>query len=257
MSTATVVLPAYNAGETIGQSVRSALAQVPSVPVIVVDDGSDDDTADIAEREGATVIRAEHRGLADAVNAMWRAATTPWCYFSAADDWMGPDAVAALLGALAGVPGHGENSTPALVYSDLMLHDRFGEPRGQTWTYRQESRETILRSLRATGQAPIPSSGGCLWSREWLERVGGFAEPICADTDMLSRAVLHDDFAALYVPGARYHYRWSPAKVQSAQKAEVTVRIMERHFAQKEDYLRKWFAWGCCEAAGAFWEASR
>lgn len=49
-----VVVPAYNESETVGQVVADALEHVDHV--VVVDDGSNDDTADVAEEHGATVI---------------------------------------------------------------------------------------------------------------------------------------------------------------------------------------------------------
>jgi glycosyltransferase involved in cell wall biosynthesis len=58
-----VVIPAYNEAERIGDTV-SAVVSMPEVDeVIVVDDGSADDTARRADAAGATVIRtAENRG---------------------------------------------------------------------------------------------------------------------------------------------------------------------------------------------------
>jgi glycosyltransferase involved in cell wall biosynthesis len=58
-----VVIPAYNEADRIGETV-AAIASLPRVnEVIVVDDGSTDDTAPRADAAGATVIRtAENRG---------------------------------------------------------------------------------------------------------------------------------------------------------------------------------------------------
>jgi len=58
---ACVVIPAYNAQETVGPVVKGALAFLPTV--IVADDGSTDATARVAEDAGALVIRVpENRG---------------------------------------------------------------------------------------------------------------------------------------------------------------------------------------------------
>lgn len=55
-----VIVPAYNAGATIGPCVQSLLNQRPRPDeVIVVDDCSSDDTARVAARLGATVILLE------------------------------------------------------------------------------------------------------------------------------------------------------------------------------------------------------
>ncbi len=71
----TIIIPAYDAAAFIGQAIESVLAQdYRPIEVIVVDDGSNDATADIAERFGAPVIchrqanggppAARNRGLA-------------------------------------------------------------------------------------------------------------------------------------------------------------------------------------------------
>ncbi|MEJ5201137.1 MAG: glycosyltransferase family 2 protein [Anaerolineales bacterium] len=63
-----VLIPAYNEERFIGSLVLK-LQSLP-VTVVVVDDGSKDDTAEIAERAGAIVVRQpENRGKAEALNA--------------------------------------------------------------------------------------------------------------------------------------------------------------------------------------------
>jgi glycosyltransferase involved in cell wall biosynthesis len=52
-----VVIPAFNEGQTIGPVIRAVQAQCPQAEVIVVDDASSDDTADQAAAAGARVIR--------------------------------------------------------------------------------------------------------------------------------------------------------------------------------------------------------
>lgn len=51
-----VLIPAFNEASTVADVVRVAAAAGLG-PVVVVDDGSDDDTADVAARSGATILR--------------------------------------------------------------------------------------------------------------------------------------------------------------------------------------------------------
>ncbi|MEP6757307.1 MAG: glycosyltransferase, partial [Chthonomonadales bacterium] len=52
-----VVIPAFNEAERIGETLRAIQSGGFAGEIIVVDDGSSDATADIAERLGATVLR--------------------------------------------------------------------------------------------------------------------------------------------------------------------------------------------------------
>jgi glycosyltransferase involved in cell wall biosynthesis len=86
-----VVIPAFNEARFIGEALESVSRQTrPVAEVIVVDDGSSDATASIAEAGGATVHRQANRGLSAARNAGVRAATQPWVAFLDADDLWEP-----------------------------------------------------------------------------------------------------------------------------------------------------------------------
>jgi poly-beta-1,6-N-acetyl-D-glucosamine synthase len=54
----TVLVPAYNEAETVGDTIKSLQAQtVPAVEIIVIDDGSTDNTSEVALSYGVTVVR--------------------------------------------------------------------------------------------------------------------------------------------------------------------------------------------------------
>jgi len=89
-----VVIAAFNAAATLGESLVSIRGQnYPDYETIVVDDGSADATAAIAEQAGARVVRVDHRGLGGARNAGIDAATGEIIAFLDADaradrDWL-------------------------------------------------------------------------------------------------------------------------------------------------------------------------
>ncbi len=71
-----IVIPAKNEAEAIGKVVGLARERYPDAEIIVVDDGSTDETAEIARTAGAQVIRhPESLGNGAAVKAGARAAT--------------------------------------------------------------------------------------------------------------------------------------------------------------------------------------
>lgn len=89
-----VVIPAYNAAATLARAIESVRAQTwPAHEIIVVDDGSQDATAEIAAGFGETVtlIRQANSGVSVARNAGAAAASGDWLAFLDADDWYAPD----------------------------------------------------------------------------------------------------------------------------------------------------------------------
>lgn len=90
-----VIIPAFNAAGTIGETLDSVVAQTlrPS-EVVVVDDGSTDATAVIAQARGVRVISVPNAGAASARNVGLRATTAPWIAFLDADDIWEPDKLA-------------------------------------------------------------------------------------------------------------------------------------------------------------------
>lgn len=104
-----VVIPAYNAAATLARALASVSAQDFAFhEVIVVDDGSSDETATVAEEAsvaGLSVIRhAGNRGSSAALNTGIAAATGDWIAFLDADDEWLPGKLTAQQRALARLP---------------------------------------------------------------------------------------------------------------------------------------------------------
>lgn len=84
-----VVVPVYNGARYLGETLASALAQThPPAEVIVVDDGSEDDSAAVAHSFSpqVTLIRQAHAGAGAARNQGAARATGEWLAFLDADD---------------------------------------------------------------------------------------------------------------------------------------------------------------------------
>ncbi len=102
-----VVVPSFNAGPWIAASLDSILGQtLPPGEVVVVDDGSTDDTPRILAAYGDRIrmVRAAHGGLAAARNLGLAVATGDWIAFQDADDVARPDRLALLQEYLDGTP---------------------------------------------------------------------------------------------------------------------------------------------------------
>lgn len=93
-----VVLPAKDEAASIGAVLAAVRVQLPDAELIVVDDGSSDDTGRIAATHGARVIRHEtSRGNGAAIKAGARRATGDVLVFMDADGQHDPADIPALL----------------------------------------------------------------------------------------------------------------------------------------------------------------
>jgi glycosyltransferase involved in cell wall biosynthesis len=93
----TVVIPAYNAADTICQALESVLAQTaPAREVIVVDDGSTDGTSRAIGQVGGpvTVISQSNQGPGAATTVGLKRVSTPFVATLDADDLWLPDKIA-------------------------------------------------------------------------------------------------------------------------------------------------------------------
>ncbi|MBB4641621.1 glycosyltransferase family 2 protein [Rhizorhapis suberifaciens] len=101
-----VVIPAYRATDTIGETLASVRHQTHSaLDITVVDDGSPDATPDLALAEASEdpricVMQQKNAGVAAARNAGWKAAAADLIAFVDADDLWGPNKIALQLKAL-------------------------------------------------------------------------------------------------------------------------------------------------------------
>ena len=93
MNVVSVVIPAYNAASTIARCLASVRAQdYVDLEVIVVDDGSEDGTAEIAKKaDGVHVLIQPNAGPASARNRGIAAASGEWIAFLDSDEeWLDP-----------------------------------------------------------------------------------------------------------------------------------------------------------------------
>lgn len=98
-----IIMPCYQNGNTLGQSVRSVQAQTADGwELIAVNDGSRDNTAEVldafaAEDSRIHVIHQENGGVSAARNRGIEAARGKWLFFLDADDLLTPNALESLL----------------------------------------------------------------------------------------------------------------------------------------------------------------
>jgi glycosyltransferase involved in cell wall biosynthesis len=101
-----ILISAYNAQETIEETLQSATTQTwARKEIILVDDGSTDRTAEVARRftsKGVTVLSTENRGLSAGLNHAYKQCQGDYIQFLDADDLLAPDKIERQLVALRG-----------------------------------------------------------------------------------------------------------------------------------------------------------
>ncbi len=117
-----VILPAYNGAEVIRKAIDSALSQDVPLRLIVVDDGSSDDSAAIARSYGPsiTVITQANTGVSGARNTGIAASQAPYIALLDQDDIWQPGKLARQLKLLE------THSDVGLVFTDMRLLETDG-----------------------------------------------------------------------------------------------------------------------------------
>lgn len=89
-----VIIPCYKQAHFLGECIESVLAQsVKADEIIVVNDGSPDNTSEVAKKYGVIFIEKENGGLSSARNAGIKQATSNYIMPLDADDMLRPDAI--------------------------------------------------------------------------------------------------------------------------------------------------------------------
>jgi glycosyltransferase involved in cell wall biosynthesis len=193
-----VIIPCYRQAHFLGEAIESALAQTyPSVEIIVVNDGSPDDTTQVAARyPGVRCIQQHNAGLAAARNTGLAHSRGDLVVFLDADDRLLPDALRLNADLLASHPQAG------------FVAGRSDYISGEGTTIPAEHRPwptgDVYAALLERNRIRMPAM--VMFRRSTLDRVGGFdtAVDACADYDLYLRVsrefpvAFHDATVAEY-----------------------------------------------------------
>lgn len=186
--TVSLLIPCYNATRYLPRLWETVRAQTTAFDeILCYDDASTDDTAAVAGRLGARVLRGgENRGPAHARNALLREAAGEWVHFHDADDRLEPAFLATMT----------ERASPE-VDAVICNADWIGEQDGRRMMAFHYSRADLLAApLAYTLEHPVGGING-LYRRAALLAIDGFDESLRIWED----ADLHVRLAA---SGARF-----------------------------------------------------
>jgi glycosyltransferase involved in cell wall biosynthesis len=229
-----VVIPCHNQAHFLGEAIESVLAQTyPHFEVVVVDDGSTDNTQEVASRyPGVRCIRQENRGLAGARNEGIRRSRGSHLVFLDADDRLLPNALEVGLRHLK------ERPECAFVAGRYRYIAFDGSPLPTPPTPVGEDHHEALLCTRC-----ISTPAAVMYQRLMLEFVGGFdtsASP-SADYDLYLRVARkypvhqHDEVVA----ENRRHGANMTRNAALMLKSEVTVlRTQWRYVRRRKQYKK-------------------
>lgn len=223
----TVLIPAYNMGEYVAESLQSVLS--PDVDaeleVIVLDDGSTDGTKQVIRQftnEKADAYdprvryyRHENRGKSRTVNRGFQLARGQYITILDADDYMTASGLVCRL----------QVATSEPAGSDLFIGrcEVFGEDGTlDLWELPVQRDTEVLRKRFLYGVNQPFHLNAAMWSADLLNRVGGFStsNPRCHDIDYAARLLEHTDDIH-FLDTTVYRYR----KYRSSLRDRLRVRI--------------------------------
>lgn len=161
-----VIVPAYNRAATIAATLRTITTQTGwPFEIIVVDDGSQDGTADIAKNAApdARVVIQHNQRRSAARNNGAALAKGEFLYFFDSDDLMEPGAIARLAGALAA------DDTAALAYGPVLRFVDDPAVADLREPFVAATGDLLAEQLETPFLIPIMT----MVRRGWFERVGG------------------------------------------------------------------------------------
>ncbi len=228
-----VVIPCYNQAHFLSEAIESVLAQsYPHFEVVVVDDGSTDNTQEVAARyPGVRYVRQENQGLAGARNTGIRRSNGSYLVFLDADDRLLPDALEVGLKYLK------EHPECAFVYGRWKLIAFDGSPlqTSPQPLIEEDHYGALLHSCYISAPATV------MYQRIMLEYVGKFDTSVSpsADYDLYLR--IARDYP-IYCHGevvAEYRRHGANMTHNSALmlESEVTVlRAQRKYVRRKKQY---------------------
>jgi glycosyltransferase involved in cell wall biosynthesis len=242
-----VLIPCYNGERYLGEAIDSCLAQTyPNVEVVVVNDGSQDNSAEIARSYGDLVVYIEqaNRGLSGARNTAIQAATGEFVILCDSDDVLLPNCIELRVRPMI------EDPSIALVAgyyreidADGNLSPRIPEVR------RLKPEDHFWQELRRNYGPPV----GWTIRKAALHKSGLFDPllPHCEDVDLCLRLLKKNRMA--YVSEVTAHYRQHGGG-QSKRHLEYyagLVQVLKKNSCYTKSPLRYWWCSQLCRSETA------
>lgn len=228
-----VVIPTYNRASLIRETIESVCAQsFRDIEILVVDDGSKDNTAEIVKGIDDFRIQylyQENRGVAAALDTGWRAACGEYIGIIGSDDVWLPDLLDAL------VPLLDANSQGGVAYARAQGMDEQGNFLPQLTGAPERFPGHTLKSLL---YGDFVSAIAVVVRREALAQANGYDKTLIAneDWDLWIRLAMH--WSVHYDPVIRARYRYhrgnltKSGSVRMMRVMQDRIRVLDKFYAQ-------------------------
>jgi glycosyltransferase involved in cell wall biosynthesis len=228
------VIPAFNAEEFLDRTIRSVLAQTyESFELIVVNDGSHDQTAEIANSfldSRIRVLSQDNMGVAAARNRGLEMSSGKWIAFLDADDHWGPDKLEVQIRAMS------EVANCTAVGCLMRYESSAGRKLGLAGKEVGEAEQDLIQRGRLM---PFPLSS-ILFLKAAVSNVGGFDETLdrsvpgqVEDLDLLARVAMQGPVttAPFELGGYTIHAKSASSRHLSSQ--QVGARFVQARLHAK------------------------
>lgn len=228
-----IVIPCYNYARYVAQAIESALDQAPpDVEVVVVNDGSRDESLSVIQRyaDRVRIVDQPNQGHIAACNHGFEAASGDIVIFLDADDLLDPETVAEVIQAW--------NPRCVKVQYDVRIINAQGHDLGRRFCH-FAAHYDAQDEFRRTGTYRWPVTVGNAYSRKFLEQVMPLTVSEAPDGWLNTVAPVFGEVVT--IPRVLGSYRVHGANLWSntgADNAKLPKRIAHRRL--EVDALRKW-----------------
>lgn len=223
-----VVIPAYNSAAFLPRCLESVFAQtLKPEEIIVVDDGSTDDSAALAAAMGVRVIRRANGGPSAARNAGIKSASGEWIALLDSDDMWAPDKLERQVACI--------RPETVLVYTGIQIFDENG--------VRSEEPAVDVTAARKMMRYRNPvATSSVLMRREAALMDGGFREEVhtCEDWELWVRLQRAGNFEAVADPLTHYYVHSQSTSANPRRMLEGLDRIIETTLLAGLQSLNRW-----------------
>jgi len=203
-----VIIPAFNASETLAEAVYSVLnGSHQHLEILIVDDFSSDDTSKVAVKLAEAdpriqlFVNPQNYGVSKSRNLMIDRSTGEYVAFLDSDDTWEPNKLEFCLQMLA------DNPEVKAVAHALRYLDKSGNKLSYIPTY--PTTKAQMEEIKVTGESPWVFPSSVVVDRTILVTEGGFAEDwqVGEDTELFTRIAQNHGLLAATQPLGNYRMR--------------------------------------------------